>query len=255
MKEHGVDGEKRETMIYITGDIHGAERVGRRLNMRNFPQQKNLTKQDYVIVVGDFGLIWNLDDEDRFWLKWLDRTKSFTTLFIDGNHENFDLLERYPQEEWNGGNVHRINDSVLHLTRGQVFELQGLRLFTFGGAASHDREFRKEGVSWWAREMPSEAEYAEGLRSLERCGWKVDVVLTHTCSRSALEEVRDRVGTEVEPDTMHDYFQQIEDRLAFDSWWFGHYHADVKLPGSRCLIYEKIVRLGGTPLASPIRNP
>ncbi|OWR29231.1 metallophosphatase [Saccharibacillus sp. O23] len=232
-------------MIYITGDVHGAPRIGRRLNMRNFPRQKGLTKNDYVIVVGDFGLIWNLDAEDRFWLKWLDRTKSFTTLFIDGNHENFDLLERFPEEEWNGGKARRINDSVLHLTRGQVFELEGLTLFAFGGAASHDREFRKEGVSWWAREMPSETEYAEGLRNLERHDWKVDIVLTHTCSRSALESIGQRIGTEVEPDGMHDYFQRIEDRLSFGSWWFGHYHADLELPGGRRLIYENIVEFGG----------
>ncbi|OWA37128.1 metallophosphatase [Saccharibacillus sp. O16] len=242
-------------MIYITGDIHGAANIGRRLNMRNFPQQKKLGKQDYVLIAGDFGLIWNLDNEDRFWLKWLDRIKSFTTLFIDGNHENFDLLERFPQEKWNGGMVHRINDSVLHLTRGQVFELQGLRLFTFGGAASHDRAFRKEGLSWWARELPSESEYAEGLRNLERCNWQVDAVVTHTCSRSALEWVHERSGTEVEPDAMHDYFQQIEDRLTYHGWWFGHYHAEAELPGRRRLIHENIMKLGGTPPEGPIRNP
>ncbi|WP_260504042.1 hypothetical protein [Paenibacillus illinoisensis] len=73
-----------------------------------------MTKDDYVIIVGDFGLIWDGSNEDRYWLKWLDKTKSFTTLFLDGNHENFDLLEQYPVENWNGGKVHRINKSVIH---------------------------------------------------------------------------------------------------------------------------------------------
>ncbi len=48
----------------------------------------------------------------------------------------------------------------------------------------------------------------------------------------------------VAPDVMHDYFQKIEDRLTFGSWWFGHYHADAELPGRRRLIYENIVKLG-----------
>lgn len=86
-------------MIYITGDIHGTISVAKRLNTKNFPKQRELTKKDYVIITGDFGLIWKLDAEDQFWLKWLNKQKSFTTLFIDGNHENFDLLESYPIED------------------------------------------------------------------------------------------------------------------------------------------------------------
>ncbi|MFD2329464.1 metallophosphoesterase [Cohnella sp. GCM10020058] len=146
-------------MIFVTGDTHGAISIGKRLNTRNFPKQRELTKKDYVIIVGDFGLIWNLDAEDRYWLKWLSKQKTFTTLFIDGNHENFDLLESYPVEIWNGGKIHRINDSVMHLMRGQVFNIDGLGFFTFGGAFSHDKEDRIEGKSWWRREMPSQAEY------------------------------------------------------------------------------------------------
>lgn len=139
--------------------------------------------------------------------------------------------------------MRRINDSVLHLMRGQAFELDGKRIFTFGGAASHDREYRKEGISWWAEEMPSEAEYAEGLRNLDRCDWKVDIVLTHTCSRSALQWISAELGTEVRPDTMHDYFQTIQQRLSFKQWLFGHYHADLELPGAQWLIYHDLIRI------------
>ncbi|WP_246361985.1 metallophosphoesterase family protein [Paenibacillus alba] len=105
-------------MIYITGDVHGSISIGRRLNTKNFPEQKKMTKDDFVIISGDFGLIWNGDKEDQYWLKWLHKEKPFTTLFIDGNHENHDMLDAYPVEIWNGGKVHRINDSVIHLMRG-----------------------------------------------------------------------------------------------------------------------------------------
>ena len=43
-------------MIYITGDTHGDWMS--RLNTNAFPEQKSMTKQDYVIICGDFG-IWN----------------------------------------------------------------------------------------------------------------------------------------------------------------------------------------------------
>jgi hypothetical protein len=69
-------------MIYITGDVHGSVSIGRRLYSKNFPQQRNMTKVDFVVISGDFGLIWNGDKEDQYWLKWLHRDKPFTTLSL-----------------------------------------------------------------------------------------------------------------------------------------------------------------------------
>lgn len=69
-------------MIYITGDTHGALSMNR-LNSDNFPQGKELTKDDYVIICGDFGLVWNNNGEDYWWRRWLDN-KPWTTLFVDG---------------------------------------------------------------------------------------------------------------------------------------------------------------------------
>lgn len=86
-----------------------------------------------------FGGVWNRFEEspeEKYKLDWFDE-KPFTTLFVDGNHENFDRLMAYPVEKWNGGNIHRISKSVIHLMRGQVFELEGKTIFTFGGASSH----------------------------------------------------------------------------------------------------------------------
>lgn len=38
-------------MIYITGDTHGALDIGK-LNTKKFPEQKQMTKDDFVIVCG-----------------------------------------------------------------------------------------------------------------------------------------------------------------------------------------------------------
>lgn len=130
--------------MFVTGDLHGYEDISK-LNSKRFPANKHLTKEDYVIVAGDFGLVWDHQQDELYWRKWLAR-KNFTTLFIDGNHENFDLLNSYPVEQWNGGKIHKINDSILHLMRGQVFSIHGLKVFTFGGAQSHDKAYRKENV-------------------------------------------------------------------------------------------------------------
>ena len=124
-------------MIYVTGDCH---QNFERFNASIFPEQNDMTKDDYVIICGDFGGVWNKDEESKeetMLMDWLD-CKFFTTLFVDGNHENFDRLYEYPVEEWHGGKVHKIRPSVIHLMRGQVFDIEGASFFTIGGATSHD---------------------------------------------------------------------------------------------------------------------
>ena len=106
--------------IYITGDCHGDYR---RFNTEIFPEQREMTKDDYVIICGDFGY-WSEDKEQLWWLRWLDQ-KPFTTLWVDGNHENYDLLKTCPVKEWHGGKVQEIMPSVIHLMRGQVYEIGG----------------------------------------------------------------------------------------------------------------------------------
>ena len=49
-----------------------------------------------------------------------------------GNHENFTRLYNYPIEEWHGGKVHKIRDSVLHLMRGEIFDIDNKKAFIFG---------------------------------------------------------------------------------------------------------------------------
>ena len=80
--------------VFITGDLHGNIDI-KKLNSKNFPEGNSLTKEDYVIICGDFGLVWNNSAEELYWRKWLDE-KPWTTLFVDGNHENFNLLNDYP---------------------------------------------------------------------------------------------------------------------------------------------------------------
>ena len=116
--------------FFLTGDTHGDFS---RLRPEAFREQKRLTKEDYVIICGDFGGIWDGSDTERRWLDWL-ADRPFTTLFVGGNHENYDLLRNYPMCEWHGGQVQMIRPGILHLMRGQFYEICGKRIFTMGGA-------------------------------------------------------------------------------------------------------------------------
>lgn len=103
--------------VWISGDIHGNPI---RLSTDNFYEQKEFSgdkNENTVIILGDFGLVWNRDEEsntEKHWLDWLE-DKPFITVFIDGNHDNIPRLDSYPIKEWNGGLVNEIRPHVLRL--------------------------------------------------------------------------------------------------------------------------------------------
>lgn len=232
-------------MILVTGDIHGPTDIGKLASKEN-PFQKQMTKEDFLIIAGDFGLVWDNGGEDLWWRKWLDK-KPYTTLFVDGNHENFDLLYEFEEVDFCGGRAHRISDSIYHLMRGEMFELQGKRFFTMGGAESHDKAYRTLGVSLWEQELPNDAEYAHALDTLEKHGWQTDFVITHCAPTNVQCEVAANLGLrgEYANNRLTDFLQDTESKLRYVSWFCGHYHTDMNV---RCapkltVLYNSILQI------------
>ena len=233
--------------VYVTGDVHGrAEYGASRFAFRSWPLGRTLTRDDAVIVAGDFGFVWDGSNAEKYWLDWFE-SKPWTTCFVDGNHENHHALAGLPVREWNGGLVHEARPHVLHLMRGEVFDIDGLTVLAMGGAASNDRQYRKEGRSWWPEEMPSEEETEHCRSSLDRVGWKVDYVITHTCSTRMLSPTLYPAPGWNYPavDRLTAFFDELEDRLDYKRWYYGHFHRDANPAERHTVLYDCIVRLGG----------
>lgn len=250
-------------MIFVTGDTHAGWME--RLNTAAFPEQKEMTKDDYVIILGDFG-IWDDSKREKYGLDWLEK-KSFTTLFIDGNHENYDMLDAMPEKRWNGGKVHVIRPTVMHLMRGQVFEIAGKTFFTFGGAGSHDVEdgildptaadfkhrkrildkdpysrYRIDHETWWARELPDPEEMEEGRRNLKQYHDRVDFILSHSPASSILSQMNE--DGEYQNDHLTEYLEEIKNRTKYGHWLFGHMHVNRMFREEHAIcLYEQIIRI------------
>lgn len=228
-------------MIYITGDTHGALEIDKAVDFFHAETQKQpLTKKDFLIVLGDVGVCWDNGKNDAYVRKTLQELP-VSTLWIDGNHENFGMLNEYAESDWNGGTVQEIEPDIIHLMRGQVYEIEGKNFFTFGGAFSTDRALRTEGVDWWEEELPSEEEYEQGLRTLEAANSKVDFILTHTAPYEVVAEL----GVEMaeEEKEFEQYLQRIADSVDFQGWFFGHFHEDIEIDGIFHGVMEKVIRL------------
>ncbi|MBO5435132.1 metallophosphoesterase [bacterium] len=224
--------------IYITGDVHGDIDM-RKFNTSQFPYKTK--KDDIVIVTGDMGVCWN-ERKDRFIRKWFDE-KPWTTVFCDGNHENFEILNNFPVEEWNGGKVHKINESLIHLMRGEIYNIDNKTYFVMGGAFSHDKQFRKPYVSWWPEELPSNDELKHAEKNLKQVNYKVDYIISHCCSSSIQSEIDETFKT----DHLTDWFDFIEDNVMFEKWYFGHYHIDHTVDKSHICLYDEIIPIGANP--------
>lgn len=224
----------------ISGDTHGTIDIGKIVKFFD-EHEDEYTSEDYLIVCGDVG-VCGFSALEEAETRSVFRRLTVTTLFVDGNHENFKQLNEYDVEIWNGGKVHFIENGIIHLMRGQVFEIDGTRFFTFGGAHSIDKMYRTEGLSWFPEEIPNQNEYEEGWHNLEKADFEVDYILTHSGPREVIAAMGygEMSDDEVE---LRKYLQRVADNTNFTAWYFGHFHEDTEVEDMFYCLYDDIVVL------------
>lgn len=225
-------------MLFITGDTHGLRDIDK-FNSKYFLEEVN-KPGNIVIVTGDFGITWDKEAMDR----GIDFYSQFdcTFMFIDGNNENFDILNEQPVEDYCGGKVHKISDNVMHMMRGEVFNFDGVKVLAFGGADSWDAPTRYpftsrvEHTSWWKEETPTNDEFINAIINLQKNDNKVDVIVSH---ETTSKNVRTHFPYSITDETcvMLDEIERIAD---YKMWYFGHHHYDMSVSQTQCCIFENI---------------
>lgn len=218
----------------VTGDTHGTLDIDKLITF--FDHHDEYTKDDYLIICGDVAVCGFIPTDEVETRKIL-RELPVTVLFVDGNHENFDALNSYDVAWWNGGKVHFIESDIIHLMRGQVFDIDGMTFFTFGGASSIDKAYRIEGVSWFPEEMPNSEEYEEGWENLKAHGFKADYIFTHTGPREVAAAMGYGESTDEEVE-LRRYLQRVADHTDFKAWYFGHFHEDTEVEDTFFCLYD-----------------
>src|SRR5690606_18773810 len=141
--------------VTIAGDWHGS--LQQATTVLDLAYQRNC---DLVLQVGDFG-IW---DDDKYFLDSLQehlQTYNQTLLFIDGNHENFDLLHSYPINPATG--LRPVRPSIMHIPRGTRFTVNDVSFLAVGGAYSVDRQWRTLNKSYWRQETVTQTDIDKAL--------------------------------------------------------------------------------------------
>lgn len=229
-------------MIYDTGDVHA--------NQYKWVEQIHpaLSPGDILIVNGDFGIGFrNGNWSEETFFDWISE-QEYTVLFVDGNHENFNKLNEYPVELWNGGRVHKIRHNLIHLMRGEVYNIDGISVFAFGGGYSIDKHRRQENVSWWRQEMPSDEEYKNAEKNLQRVDYQVDYIITHTAPSESVYylSVMQRLAVNknvVEEQPLNTFLDHIRQKVTYKHWYFGHFHIDIELWRNQTAVLSSIREL------------
>lgn len=221
-------------MIYITGDIHAD------LQKREQVFRK-LTKDDILIVLGDFSYSWDFYTREEW-----DRYKfPFTTVSVLGNHENYSYVYNFcPKVEVFGGSAYKLNQNTFYLVNGEVYEIGGYRWLCFGGALSFDWKDRIPYVSWWKEEIPSQEDYQRAAKN----ACDIDFLITHDCSERELDTMFSYCRKINDPVTgmVENLVSEVAKNSRFKRHLFGHMHKNLEYDfGSykaNCL-YGKVLSL------------
>lgn len=181
--------DPRGGRLLIAGDWHGNSAWARKA--LTLASNRGVST---VVQLGDFGFY---ADGEGF-LDVLSSTATafdITLLVVDGNHEEFPFLRRFPVlTDGHGAGLRPVRPRLWHLPRGVRWTWRGVdgekcRWLAVGGAVSVDRQLRTEGYSWWPEEelTPGEAARIAG-------GGPADVVVSHDRPEAAAVALGDLPG-------------------------------------------------------------
>ena len=219
-------------MIFITGDTHGDIDFWKLRDLKS----KDLTYDDYLIICGDAGICWSPELLPQF-LK-LYSCLGCTILFIDGNHENFEMLNACQLVEFHGALMHQIDGHIFHILRGEILTLEDKTFLCLGGAVSIDKIYRTPYISWWPEEEITNRDIDNAMYNLKKVKYKVDYVLTHCCDTHTVIK-----AFGFRRDKCTDQLTFIDKIVEYKHWFFGHYHFDREIDEKKTCLYNKIIQL------------
>lgn len=224
--------------VFITGDCHGDMR-----KIYNFAEKMDLGLDDHIIVLGDMGIFWRHDKADaKVIIKDFEARFNFNLYFIDGNHENFKILNSLKEDENHMGIVSK---HIRHLKRGRRYNIGGKDILAIGGADSIDKLRRTEGLSWWKEEAITD----EDVNMVDPGHY--DYVLSHCCPISIFNTYKQYLCTlgNIVDDTNPQFhisdnkLEQVYNFIDFGKWYFAHYHQDIHIDDKFTCLYHSFEEL------------
>lgn len=253
-------------MIYVTGDKHRCFE-----SIEYFCDKAGTTKDDILVILGDFGVNYFGDLRDTMEKDYLSKLP-ITFVVVRGNHD------RRPNADWGIKTIATDSifgtfivepgfDSILYAQDGRFYGLyttQGLKYaFVAGGAYSVDKYYRlgsyaagNKNMLWFNDEQLSEKEMAEVKSSLIRRikimdePLPIDYIFTHTCPLSAVpvDMFLPYVNQSDVDNSTEIFLEDLkktmeENHVRYTKWFCGHWHTDRNAPDDIRFVFNDFVEL------------
>jgi len=189
-----------------------------------------------IIICGDFGIGFN--KEKRFTMDNSARKKmkdfNLYVKAIRGNHDD----PSYFDGKHNENRVEFLQDHV-------PFEVLGKTIYPIGGATSIDKWDRIEANKksdkkcyWWGNENIVKKD----INSLPD---NVDIIISHEAPLSfePVYKSTNRFSSDIYDAISEDrkYLDEVEKKIKYNKWYFGHYHKSIIGQNYRCLDIQELL--------------
>lgn len=228
-------------MIYITGDTH--REFGR---VRDFCKRAETSKDDKLIILGDAGINYMLDEHDKEFKRYLAKFP-ITFFCIHGNHEQRpEEIVSYIYDDIAGVYYEEEFPNIQFARDGNLYDFNDKEYIVIGGAYSVDKEYRLlNNKRWWANEQMSDDMKEEVEWTLTTlCSGNIDGILSHTCplKYEPVEQFLPMIDQRKVDDSMERWLDTIEEKIEYGDWWCGHWHTDKRIDKMHFL-FKDIVEL------------
>ena len=139
-----------------------------------------------------------------------------------------------------GGRARQISENIYQLMRGEVYEIEGKKIFAFGGGDDEELELAdiRECIDF--QRLPTEEECAHARENLEKAGNSVDYIITYDVGfklRSMLKMESNCFNN------LHAYLNEVATNCKFKTWFFGCFHMDKRIPPIYHAVYRNIYEI------------
>ena len=227
----------------LTGDIH-------RQDLDRFyylPTDEDLG----VIVLGDAGFDYLLDERDTAHKNTLAlKIPNITWYLVRGNHEArpediTGIQTMYDPTVNNTVYYHPDHMNIFYLMDGQEYQFDNYNALILGGAYSVDKYYRQMmGRVWFENEQLNPQEQETILDNINS-DKHYNFIFSHTCPFywQPFDLFLKGLDQSTVDNSMEWFLEKVNRKANYDTWCFGHFHADRQQGEKGLMLYHKVITL------------
>ena len=232
---------------FITGDTHGDFS-----RFKDLPKEIQKDSEIAIIILGDAGLNFHLDERDIQVKNFLTKRYNFYIYCVRGNHEarpcNVQEMEKIWDSNVNGIVYYQKKwPKIRYFCDYGIYYCGQYRVAVFGGAYSVDKPWRlKNNIVWFKDELMTKDEMDDcKLYFSTAPEGKIDFIFSHTCpiSWEPTELFLSIIDQSTVDKSMEKFLEQMKHNLDWNIWVFGHYHANMLIRPHVEMFYTDISSL------------